>query len=156
MLSIGAPLITQSDRGTENNSVANIQTLIRQRLDPTLEGTLQHRWVMASTHNIKPEAFWSYLRHNFSPGFENVLQHAVDSGLHDPNSPLDRLVFLWLAVPWLQSELDQLRHRYNHSARRSDKHKILPQGKPPQLIRTHPEQFGCRDYKVIAIKAIVM
>ncbi|KAF8318844.1 hypothetical protein F5887DRAFT_928430 [Amanita rubescens] len=75
----GVPLITQSDRGTENNSVANIQTLIRQRLEPRLEGTLQHRWVMASTHNVKPEAFWSYLHHHFTPGFENVLQ-ATSSG----------------------------------------------------------------------------
>ena len=146
--SIGAPLITQSDRGTENNSVANIQTLIRQRLDPTLEGTLQHRWIMASTHNIKPEAFWSYLRHNFTPGFENVLQRAVNTGLYDPNSPLDRLIFLWLAVPWLQAELNQLRNRFNRLKRRRDKHKILPQGRAPQYIRTHPECFDSRDFKV--------
>ena len=86
----GAPLITQSDKGTENYSVANIQTLIRQRLDPTLRGTLQHRWVVGSTHNVKPEAFWSYLRQHFMPGFENILQQAVNTGLYDPNSPLDR------------------------------------------------------------------
>ena len=146
--SIGAPLITQSDRGTENNSVANIQTLIRQRLDPTLEGTLQHRWIMASTHNIKPEAFWSYLHHNFTPGFENVLQWAVNTRLYDPNSPLDRHVFRWLAVPWLQAELNQLRNRFNRLKRRRDKHKILPQGRAPQCIRTHPECFDSRDFKV--------
>lgn len=84
------PLITQSDRGTENNSVANVQTLIRQRLDPTLRGTLQHRWVTASTNNVKAEAFWSYLRTYFSPGFENVLREAVHSGLYDPSEDLDR------------------------------------------------------------------
>ena len=55
-----------------------------------LEGTMLHRWIMASTHNIKPEAFWSYLRQNFSPGFENVLQKTVNCGDYDDTSPLDR------------------------------------------------------------------
>lgn len=89
-LNSGAPLITQSDKGTENFSVANIQTLIRQRLDPRLMGTLQHRWVTSSTRNVKPEAFWSYLRHHITPGFENIIQQAVYSGVYDPNCALDR------------------------------------------------------------------
>ncbi|KAJ6573341.1 hypothetical protein B0H10DRAFT_1964050 [Mycena sp. CBHHK59/15] len=40
----GIPLITQSDLGSENNGIANCHTVTRQRLDPSLNGTLQHRW----------------------------------------------------------------------------------------------------------------
>ncbi|KAF8318842.1 hypothetical protein F5887DRAFT_854430, partial [Amanita rubescens] len=59
------------------------------------------------------------------------------------------LVFLWLAVPWLQAELDAFRDTFNNSKRRSDKHKIIPQGRAPDYIRKYPEQFDTRDYKVI-------
>ncbi|KAJ7208648.1 hypothetical protein GGX14DRAFT_342364, partial [Mycena pura] len=30
--------------GNENNGIANVHSTIRQRLDPSLEGTLQHKW----------------------------------------------------------------------------------------------------------------
>ena len=59
-----------------------------------------------------------------------------------------RLIFLWLAVPWLQAELDSFRDTFNNSKRRSDKHKIIPQGRAPDYIRKYPEQFDTRDYKV--------
>jgi hypothetical protein len=42
-LGLGVPLVTQSDPGPENFGVANAQTVIRHRLDPTLRDTLQHR-----------------------------------------------------------------------------------------------------------------
>ncbi|KAJ7089167.1 hypothetical protein B0H15DRAFT_780321 [Mycena belliarum] len=67
--------------------------------------------------------------------------------LLDSNT-LCRLVFRWLAIPWLQRELDAWVQRYNGTARRSDKHKILPQG-IPDLIASKPEQFGTKDYKVL-------
>ncbi|KAJ6610934.1 hypothetical protein B0H10DRAFT_1953426 [Mycena sp. CBHHK59/15] len=41
---VGIPLITQSDLDSENNGIANCHTVTRQRLDPSLNGTLQHRW----------------------------------------------------------------------------------------------------------------
>lgn len=58
-----------------------------------------------------------------------------------------RLVLRWLAVPWLQHELDLWVTTYNSTPRRSDKHKILPQG-IPNMIASKPEQFATKDYKV--------
>lgn len=58
-----------------------------------------------------------------------------------------RLTFLWLAIPWLQAELDLFAHRFNTSRRRNDKHKVTPQG-IPDLIAKRPELYGARDYKV--------
>ncbi|KAJ7460012.1 hypothetical protein B0H11DRAFT_2242239 [Mycena galericulata] len=144
----GIPLITQSDPGTENYGIANCHTATRQRLDPSLVGTMQHRWMSKNAMNVKPEAAWSQMRRQFTPGFENILDDGVARGLYDINKPLEKLVFRWLAIPWLQAELDGWVLRYNSTPRRRDKNKILPQG-IPDLITAKPHLYGTEDYKVI-------
>lgn len=57
-----------------------------------------------------------------------------------------RMVFLWLAVPWVQSELDIYRQTVNTSKKRHDKHKILPQGRSPIDIYTGAVD-GVYDFK---------
>jgi hypothetical protein len=81
----GVPLITQSDPGSENYGIANCQTVIRQTLDPSLRGTLQHKWVR-KLKNIKPEIAWSMMRRQWSPGFETILENGVHDGLYDPET----------------------------------------------------------------------
>ncbi|KAJ7836779.1 hypothetical protein B0H14DRAFT_3460501 [Mycena olivaceomarginata] len=150
----GIPLITQSDPGGENYGITNCHTSTRQRLDPSLEGTLQHRW-MKDKMNIKPEATWSQMRHQFMPGFENILDAGVAQGLYDINKPLEKFVFCWLAIPWLQAELDAWVRRYNSTPRRRDKNKILPQG-IPDLIAAKPHLYGTQDYKAGAFMLLFM
>ncbi|KAJ7899222.1 hypothetical protein B0H14DRAFT_2331815 [Mycena olivaceomarginata] len=142
----GIPLITQSDLGSENHGIANCHTVTRQRLDPSLEGTLQHRWMDKKSMNVKPEAAWSTLRRNFTPAFEDMLDKGQD--IYDVLNPLQRLVFRWLAIPWLQVELDAWVKTFNSSARRADKNKILPQG-IPDMITSKPNQYGTTNYKVV-------
>ena len=89
---LGIPLVTQSDPGTENNGMANCHTVICHRLDPSLQGTIQHQWKFDKM-NVKPEIWWSYLRTNFSPGFEDILDQGLNFGLYDPNDPLERYSF---------------------------------------------------------------
>ena len=85
--------MTQSDLGTENYGIANAQTAMRQTLDPHLEGTLQHRWMLGH-NNIKPEIMWSQIRRRFSPGFEDILETGVFEGIYDPNDYLHMYVGL--------------------------------------------------------------
>ncbi|KZT62181.1 hypothetical protein CALCODRAFT_426458, partial [Calocera cornea HHB12733] len=85
----GIPLITQSDPGTENYGIANAQTTLRQLLDPTLVGTLQHQWMRGHT-NIKPEIFWSKLRRQWSEGWEALFQEGIDEGWYDVNIPTEK------------------------------------------------------------------
>ncbi|KAJ6504315.1 hypothetical protein C8R47DRAFT_968620 [Mycena vitilis] len=144
----GIPLITQSDPGSENYGVANCQTVTRQRLDPTLRGTLQHRWMNKNAMNIKPEAAWSLLRRFFTMGFEDKLEE--NERLLDMNDPLQKLLFRWLAIPMLQKELDVYANIFNSTKRRADKHKILPRG-IPNMIASTPEDFGARDYKACTL-----
>ncbi|KIK14796.1 hypothetical protein PISMIDRAFT_59358, partial [Pisolithus microcarpus 441] len=140
------PLVTQSDPGTENFGIANAQTMLRQWHDPSLIGTLQHRW-MRHKKNITPEIMWSQLRRRFTPGFETILEQGVKEGWYDIDNTLERLVFRWLFIPWLQQELDAYRDRVNNTAKRRDRNKVLPHG-VPNLIYDDPGDYEALDFKV--------
>ncbi|KAJ3963479.1 hypothetical protein EV361DRAFT_813362, partial [Lentinula raphanica] len=101
------PLTMMSDPGSENFGIANMHTEIRQTLDPQLQGTLQHRF-MRTKKNIKSEINWSIYRRDFAPGFEDLFNQGVNSGLYDPDNDLERLlVFRQIAIPFMQRECDQ-------------------------------------------------
>ncbi|KAM6490176.1 hypothetical protein JOM56_014368, partial [Amanita muscaria] len=143
----GIPLITMSDRGRENNGIANLHTTIRHQLDPSLRNTLQHRWCV-NKMNIKAEAAWSQFRSQWTPGFEDLLDIGVNDGLYSLSDPLENLVFRWLAVPWLQAEIDKWVQTFNTSPRRANKNKILPQG-IPDLIHNKPERYKSHNFQLI-------
>lgn len=124
---------------------------------------------MRKTKNIKPEIMWSVLRNDFTPGFEAMLQEGVTRGWYDTedelsvyvlfpthqgyllsmlrDSMLVRLTFLWIAVPYLQKELDNWAFLQNVTARRKNKNKVLPHG-IPHMIMTEPSNFQTKDFKV--------
>jgi hypothetical protein len=81
-------LVTQSDPGSENFGIANGHTMLRHYHDPSLVGTLQHRW-MRHKSNVKPEIGWSQLRRRFTPGFEDILDLGVENGWYDPDDYLE-------------------------------------------------------------------
>ncbi|KAG2134218.1 hypothetical protein BD769DRAFT_1385810 [Suillus cothurnatus] len=141
------PMVTQSDPGSENFGIANAHTMLRQWHDPMLEGTLQHRW-MRTKKNVMPEITWSQLRRRFTPGFETYLDHGVESGWYDFDNTLQRLIFRWVFIPWLQRELDGYKDRINNTAKRRDRNKVLPHG-VPNLIYNSVHDFGALDFKIV-------
>nr|VWP02435.1 N/A [Ganoderma boninense] len=143
---VAIPLVTQSDAGTDNFGIANAHTTIRHRLDPTLADTLQHRW-MGKLMNIKPEIAWSLLNRDWKPGFEAILEHGVAEGWYDPNDHLESFIFRYLAIPWLQAELDQWREQFNMTPRHTQRNKSLPQG-IPYIIAQNPEKYNIHDFKI--------
>ncbi|KAJ7599656.1 hypothetical protein C8J56DRAFT_879455 [Mycena floridula] len=140
------PLISQSDLGSENYGIANGQTMLRQLHDPSLVGTLQHRW-KRERKNVIPEIAWSQLRRRWTPGFENILDLGVNRGWYDPLVPRQNFIFHWVFIPWLQAELDLYKDRVNHTAKRADRNKILPHGVPAHIYEK-PEEYGCLDFKI--------
>ncbi|KAJ7432412.1 hypothetical protein B0H11DRAFT_1760479, partial [Mycena galericulata] len=143
------PLVSQSDPGTENFGLANGHTLLRQWHDPSLQGTLQHRW-MREKKNVMPEIGWSQLRHRFTPVFEDILDVGVNNGWYDPDILIEAyviLVFRWVFIPWLQRELDSYRERVNNTAKRADRNKVLPHGVPTDMAE-HPGDYGVLDLKI--------
>lgn len=57
------------------------------------------------------------------------------------------LLFRWIAIPWLQTEIDRWVSLKNKSTPRASRHKLLPHG-IPALIRAHPSQFNAVDFKI--------
>jgi hypothetical protein len=58
-----------------------------------------------------------------------------------------RLVFRWLAIPWLQKEADSYVYSHNTSCRRANRRKVLPNG-IPDVMYENPESVDARDFKV--------
>ena len=166
---IGAPCVTQSDRGTENFNVAYAHTHIRHSLDATLVGSIQHQWKYGHT-NVKPEQMWSRFRKTWVPGFERLLDEGIKRQWYDIINITDRcvaiydriwtvlthhaylgiperLVFRWLAIPWLQREADSYVYGHNTSRRMPTRHNVLPSG-VPDVIFENPESFDALDFKV--------
>ncbi|KAG9022657.1 hypothetical protein FRB95_014461 [Tulasnella sp. JGI-2019a] len=87
----GAPLITQSDAGSENYGIANAQTIICHAFDATLGNTLQHQW-MTGHQNVKLEIFWSQMQHCWTSGYEELLDTGYFAGIYKPVDPLHQWV----------------------------------------------------------------
>ncbi|KAG8708075.1 hypothetical protein FRC09_001464 [Ceratobasidium sp. 395] len=144
----GMPLLTYSDPGSENYGVANAQSWLRQMLDASLVGSMQHKW-LRKHGNIKPEIFWSQLRARFAPPLEQLMQEGLDQEWYNLHNELEYLIFLWLFTPFLQSELDLFAYRYNTSRKRANTKTLLPQGRP-KYIYEFPEHFDASNLKVSA------
>ena len=56
-------------------------------------------------------------------------------------------LFRWIAIPWLQGEIDHWVKFKNRTAPRKQRHKILPHG-IPAVIRSQPSHFNAYDFKV--------
>ncbi|KAM6489625.1 hypothetical protein JOM56_014947 [Amanita muscaria] len=63
-------------------------------------------------------------------------------------SDISSLVFRWLAIPWLQAEIDKWMNMYNSSYRRANKHKTLPHG-IPDLIHAKPERYKSQNFQIM-------
>ncbi|KAJ7574508.1 hypothetical protein C8J56DRAFT_802832 [Mycena floridula] len=139
-------LVSQSDLGSENYGIANGQTMLRQLHDPSLVGTLQHRW-KREKKNVIPEIAWGQLRRRWTPGYETLIDSGIHRGWYDPSIPRHNLVFRWVFIPWLQAELDAYRDRVNFTAKRADRNKVLPHGVPAHIYE-EPEAYECLDFKI--------
>jgi hypothetical protein len=62
-------------------------------------------------------------------------------------------IFQWLAIPFIQSELDKYVHRNNSTRKRADRKKVLPHG-IPDIIFEQPDQFEAVDFKVCSINGL--
>lgn len=90
------PLVTQSDPGSENYGIAHGHTALRHWHDPSLAGTLHHRW-MRQKKNVMPEIAWSQLRRRWTPGFEDILQLGVTNDWYNPDDDMEAYVSVALS-----------------------------------------------------------
>ncbi|KAH8979166.1 hypothetical protein EDB92DRAFT_1937397 [Lactarius akahatsu] len=145
--SIGSiPLITQSDPGTENVNVAYAHTALRHQMEPSLDGSIQHRW-FRKHGNIKPEIHWSVFRRDWAVGFQALLDEGVENGYYDTGDPLECLVLHFVFIPFIQREVDAWVHQRNWTKRCADRKKVLPNG-ILMIILQKPHKWKAADYKI--------
>jgi hypothetical protein len=146
--------------------VAYAQTHIHHALDPSLSGSIQHKWKHGHS-NVKPEQMWWRFRRTWVPGYEALLEKGIEQSWFDSVNIADRytcyhqftthalkltekqnsLVFRWLAIPWLQKEADAYMYSHNTTRKRANRHKVLPNGIPDVMFE-NPETVSARDFKV--------
>ncbi|KAJ7599462.1 hypothetical protein C8J56DRAFT_849581 [Mycena floridula] len=143
------PLTTQSNPGSENNGIANCHTSIRHQLDPSLCGTSQHCWITGNGKNVKPEIIWKDFRAHCIPSFEEIMEQGVQHGWYKIENPIviEQLIFCWLAIPWMQAEVNRWVFQRNSSQCCADRHKVFP-NHIPDLIHAKPECYNVLSFKV--------
>ena len=146
--------MTMSDRGRENNGIANLHTTIRHQLDASLRNTLQHRWCI-NKMNIKAEAAWSQVRSQWTPGFEDLLDIGVNDGLYSPSDPLEKypkfapaicVSHIFLYIAWYSVGLQC--HGYKLRSTNGFRHLILVQD---EQTRT---KFFLKEYRILFITSL--
>ena len=108
----GCPVDLVTDLGTENGTMASIQSFLRD--DPN-----SHRYV-PSPRNQRIEAWWAFLRRSHSTWWINFFKDMVDKRAVDLTSEL-QMECLWFCFSQLlQKVLDEIREHWNtHRIRRS-------------------------------------
>lgn len=66
------------------------------------------------------------------------------------NTDYSSLVFRWIAIPFVQVQLDLWLVHRNKTKPRKDRHKVTPHG-IPELLRAKPDFFGIVDFKVSTV-----
>jgi len=59
----------------------------------------------------------------------------------------NRLVFCWLAIPWLQKAADSYVYDHNTTCRRASHRKVLP-NEVPDVMFENPKIVNALDFKV--------
>jgi len=116
--------------------------------------------------------WWSF-RKTWVPGFEDILEKGITNQWYKADNIADRyvpmfyiyklfktygiskirLVFRWLAIPWLQKEADSYVYRSNTSRRRANRQKMVPNG-IPDVIYENPETVDALDYKAREVNIV--
>ncbi|KAJ7586324.1 hypothetical protein C8J56DRAFT_1051696 [Mycena floridula] len=111
-------LISQSDLGSENYGIANRQTMLCWLHDPSLVGTLQHRW-KHEKKNVIPEIAWgqlSFIVAGMIPPFPDTILHSAGDHV-------------------------------NFITKRANRNKVLPHS-VPEHIYEELEAYECLDFKI--------
>ena len=76
------PLYTQSDRGPENNGIANGETMLRHRHDRSVVQQIFHKWKIHGD-NVRSESSWASFRLRCAEGFEDIIVEGIEAGWID-------------------------------------------------------------------------
>jgi hypothetical protein len=82
---------------------------------------------MRSKNNVKPEAGWSQMRRQFTPGFEDILDHGLNNGIYNPDIAIERFGFVISIVAYCSDSFTGFFSAgwQSHGSRQSSMHAVL-------------------------------
>ncbi|KAI9324506.1 hypothetical protein BDR26DRAFT_881204 [Obelidium mucronatum] len=133
---------TIADNGLENPIPGKIQREMIQELVeefirefPEFADEVQinpedsHQTVYDSRLNQKIECFWSQFLRQLGWDLLNQLEKGVANGFYDVTDMVQRSVFQFLAIPYIQQVFDAYKLRFNSRDKRLQRNRGLPSGK---------------------------
>ncbi len=137
------PRCIRSDNGTENVNICGIQRYFRRGFNDSMCGDKSFLFG-PSTSNQRIEAWWSYLKKSREIWWINLFKDMIDAGDFDVTVPshLDCARYCFMAV--LQTELDNVKKRWNNHVIRKCNQTNSPNGKPDVLYLL-PARSGGRN-----------
>jgi hypothetical protein len=138
------PTLLRTDRGTENGSMATVQCFLRRNHNDSLSGLGAHRY--GSSHTTQRiEAWWSFLRKNWSSWWINFFKDMVDTGDLDTSNSM-HMECLWFSFnKVIENELSQVQSNWNNHYIRKSRYRTMA-GIPNKLYFL-PEEVGSEDYQ---------
>lgn len=137
----GCPVDLVTDLGTENGTMAAIQSFLRD--DPN-----SHRYV-PSPRNQRIEAWWAFLRRSYSTWWINFFKDMADKRAVDLTSELEMECLWFCFSQLLQKVLDDIREHWNTHRIRRSRHDTV-NGRPDSLYYL-PELHGVTDQFLMPI-----
>ena len=105
------PARLRTDLGTENGTVAAIQSYLRRNDADPFSGTAAH--VYGTSHsNQRIEAWWSQLRKSLTSYFITFFRDLVDLG-YNAEDPLQKACAWYCFSPILKRDLNDFKHLWN-------------------------------------------
>lgn len=134
------PFSTRSDCGTETVEAVSYQYKLHEILGTNLDIKTTHKYVR-SVHNIKIESAWAIFRKSIGHSLELLLESAVTNEIYNPNNLLQRYIFWFLFLPFIQETLDSYADLSDNKPRQKSKNgHVLPRA-APNLVNYNPTSF---------------
>lgn len=138
------PFSTRSDCGTETVEAVSYQYKLHEILGTNLDIKTTHKYVR-SVHNIKIESAWAVFRKSIGHSLELLLESGVKEGIYNPNNLLQRYIFWFLFLPFIQETLDTYAELADNKPRQISKiGHILPRA-APNLVYYNPTTYEAED-----------
>lgn len=98
-----------------------------------------------SKKNSPIEGFWTFLRLKWGDNIRSLLVSHLDTGLCNLDNSIQRVVYHWIWVPFIQSSLDQGVKYWNTHRIRYQKSKLMASGMTPRHAYATAELRGLRN-----------
>lgn len=141
----GCPMLLRTDCGTENGTMAAIQSYFRQHGTDQFSAEKSHKYG-SSPSNQRIESWWSVFKRGRSSWWIDLFKGMADTGILELGNTLHKECLWFCFHSVLQVDLDNVRDHWNTHRIRPSRHGTVPG--VPDVLYYLPQLSGGFDCKV--------